>query len=62
MAKKYDKIWIEVDVEPDRDPKEKTRKMGEIMTALSENAECVQNITKIQYQIGRNWDDGDGSQ
>ncbi len=42
----YDKIWIEVDVEQDRE--NKTKKLQEIMKALEE-INCISNVTKIQY-------------
>ncbi len=44
----YDKIWIEVDVEQDRD--KKTEKMSKIMGHLMELDE-VKNVTKITYQL-----------
>jgi len=46
----YDKIWIEVDVEKDRDKEEKTKKILAIIEALS-RVESVINITKTQYQM-----------
>ncbi len=44
---KFDKIWIEVDVEPDRE--KKTEKIKEVLEKVSE-IPCVKNVAKITYQ------------
>ena len=49
----FHKIWIEVDVL--KETQKKTEMMTKIMTALMK-VECVENITKIQYQIPDNQD------
>jgi hypothetical protein len=42
----FHKIWIEVDVE--KDNYGKTKKIMEIMNALSQ-VSCVRNVSKVQY-------------
>ena len=46
----FDKIWIEGDVDQDRE--KKTEKIQEIIKALS-GVGCVENVTKVQYQMPR---------
>ena len=42
-----DKIWVELEVEADRD--KKTEKLTEVMKVCSE-IKCVLNVSKITYQ------------
>ena len=42
-----DKIWVELEVEADRD--KKTEKLTEVMKACSE-IKCVLDVSKITYQ------------
>ena len=44
----FHKIWIEVDVL--KDMNKKTEMMMEIVTSL-QKVDCVQNVTKVSYQI-----------
>ena len=44
----FDKIWMEVDVEQDRE--EKTKKIKEIIDSL-DKIDCVCNVTKVQYRM-----------
>lgn len=50
---KYDKVWIEVDVDKldvDQDSK-KTKVLAKIMESLA-SCDVIKNVTKLTYQIG----------
>lgn len=43
----YDKIWVELEIEQDRD--NKTKKIQEVLEHCSK-IPCVKNVSKVTYQ------------